>query len=164
MCKHCFGVQLFQNPPLYSSSHFTERWLCKHGGVKVSSFSWLSSRYGSSWHVTLGKKCLFRYFLPLFVTSLPLLVSNDNVLESTSNNVTSNDLVSYIYSLGNSLRPAETVTKGNDVTLLLVWCEVLSAMDKESAPVLPTMLKKFSAVLATQIIGCNGGIFINDHD
>ncbi len=47
--------------------------------------------------------------------SLPLLVSNDNVLKSTGNN-----LVSYIYSLGNSLRPAETVTKGNDVIVHIV--------------------------------------------
>jgi hypothetical protein len=29
--------------------------------------------------------------------SLPLLVCNDNVLESTSNNAMSNDLVSYIF-------------------------------------------------------------------
>jgi hypothetical protein len=115
MCKHRFGVQLFQNPPLCRSTHFTQRWLCKHGGVKVSSFSWLSSRYGCFWHVKLGKNV---YFVTLYHYSLLVTITrNDNVLESTGNNVTSNNLVSYIYSLDNSLRPAQTVTKGNDVTL-----------------------------------------------
>ena len=37
----------------------------------------------------LGIKSLFRYSLPLFVTLVPLLVSNDYVLGSASNDVNS---------------------------------------------------------------------------
>ncbi len=53
----------------------------------------------------LGIKSLFRYSLPLFVTLVPLLVSNDHVWGSASNDhvwgsasndVNSNDYVLYI--------------------------------------------------------------------
>jgi hypothetical protein len=36
----------------------------------------------------LGTESLFHYSLPFFITQLPLLVTYDQVLESTSNDVT----------------------------------------------------------------------------
>jgi hypothetical protein len=57
--------------------------------------------------------------------SLPLLISNDYVLEITSNGVTSKDLDLYIYCLSNSLqsvRDHDQRQRRNRYTLLEVKC------------------------------------------
>jgi hypothetical protein len=49
-------------------------------------------------------KIIISLLVTIICDYLPLLVSNDNVLEITSNDVTSKDLVLYIYCLINSLQ------------------------------------------------------------
>jgi hypothetical protein len=66
-----------------------------------------------SWAQNIYFVTHYCYSLPLLVTCYPLLVTLTLVLESTSNDVTSNDLDLYITFKVTCYNPAETVSDNN---------------------------------------------------